>query len=186
MAFLAINSCFRVFKLGSFSSIGMPMASGKDNYQFYVLTASSGEYSDGRKAHSNEVAIGRLTRGSWALYANTRNRAAIKKGDRVLGYATGGLFVGTARVADVQRSESKLRGWKDGPLLVFSPASAILVLDEVDIFPSPVEIKPMKDQLEFAPKHKKWGVVLLGGALRISEADWNQITTHPNRRSFPV
>lgn len=157
------------------------MASGKDDYQFFVLTASTGEYSDGRKAHSTEIAIGRLTRGLWALYANTRNRAAIKKGDRVLGYATGGLFVGSARVADVQRSESKLRGWKDGPLLVFSPASAILVLDEVDVFPSPLEIKPLKDRLEFVPKHEKWGVVLLGGALRISEADWNLIAAHANR-----
>jgi hypothetical protein len=142
-------------------------------YQFFILTASDGESVNGLRIASRAVARDRLHRGAWALYENTRNRESIRVGDRLLIYATGGLFIGSATVAEVVRSSSRIRQWKDGDLLVLSPVAAVLIFSNVEFFDEPVVIQDLLSQLSFVPQHKKWGVVLLGGALRIDKSDWD-------------
>lgn len=141
----------------------------------YLLIANDCWDDAGKRIPAMKVALHRLERGLWGLYANTPHRKLLREGDVVLVYlagqsAGGKTFFAKARVKGVTTEPRLLRGLCGDP-----PISAIM-LEDIDRFRNCPKIADIKDELDFVPKgNPKWGCVMQRGVKRIGEKDFSRI-----------
>ncbi len=150
-----------------------------------MVTAGT-ETSDGFPISSRRTAVSRLETGLWELFARTPNRDHVKTGDNLVVYATRtsrrecGAFIGSAVVTEAVRDVKTIRRATSTHYKP-APSSAVLLrLGQVRVFKTPVTMELVRNRLSFIPKHNKWGVVFLGGCVRITAGDFNALIESAN------
>ena len=148
--------------------------------QNYILIVNQSKDIDGNLISAMSLAKSRLMSGQWWLYSNTRNRKKMAIGDRVIIYLAGynkdaKVFLAKANIAKID-SDIKNYNIHDYNVLDERP-DIIINLDKIEWLSPTVPISIIKDSLDFIPKHSKWGCVLQGGTIKISESDANKILT---------
>jgi hypothetical protein len=155
-----------------------------NNLSHYVLVSAASVLHDGSLLSSRETARRRLEKRMWALFARTPNRDHVKVGDKVLVYATrqskreSGAFVGVAEINEVLSDSRSVRIAARNIDSATDSVAMLLNLGKVIVFNSPIAIERVRHKLEFIPKHNKWGVVFLGGCVRVSMTDFSVVLSH--------
>jgi hypothetical protein len=129
-----------------------------------------------------EVATHRIKERLWGLHKRTRNIKRIKVNDIVLIYAAGRrdngrTFVGTAAIKKISQYSTSEKNRYTREEIPSSPIEVFLHLTEVRCFKKPISIYKIKEKVEFIknPNAKRWGVILQGGSLSITEKDFKKI-----------
>jgi hypothetical protein len=134
-------------------------------------------------ASARDLMKQRLVAGSWPLYAGTRHKWDLQRGDRVLLYAAGadpdgGFIVGSADILGActivkiagSPAEPKLRA----QLRRGRKAQAYAVpIGNPMWFPVRVGLKSVVEQLSSFPSKESWGARLQGGVMQIGEEDFS-------------
>lgn len=124
------------------------------------------------------VAQRRILAGRWPLYARTKHRLDICEGDRALIYAGGQrghsrVFIATTRIASNQPVNSARRLSLPTNLDGDNPPVSWLTFADTNKMVPTVHMSELLEKLSFIPKNRsRWGVTLMGGVRRISDADW--------------
>lgn len=143
--------------------------------KYYLLIVNDCWDDKGKKVTAREVAIHRLERGLWNLYANTPHRKYIEAGDQVIIYLAGQsregkTFLASAVVKGITDDYKSLKG------LYGDPPIAAIMLGDINMFQTCPKISEIKDELDFVPKNNpKWGCVMQRGLKVISEEDYRRI-----------
>ena len=143
----------------------------------FILIASDVEKIDGQMAQSSEIAKFRLDQKYWPLHHRTRNRKIMKSGDKVLIYCGGQLrggksIIARAEIENIKRIYATESLPEDNRYLTGN-AYEILQFREIVWIEPAIKFREILETLSFCPKNlKKWGVVLHGGARRISAEDY--------------
>jgi predicted RNA-binding protein len=164
----------------------MKKSGKRSSPRFFILITSDAHKTLRSSLSAYQLALQRLKDGTWGFNERTKNRKAIEKGDRVIVYASGqrenGMtFVGTARVATPPRplaTKERMSAFKSvgqvGEIYAYYAN-----LEKVDVFNTPVPIRPLISQLSFIkePNAKWWALPLVGGSLAITERDFYILCT---------
>lgn len=143
----------------------------------FVAVTQDGYSADGHLVPAVDVIKARLETETWPLYANTKNRKVISKGDCVVFYVggmgpNGGHTVAVAEV--VSRDDAGRRTLREE--YATSPLSSILRLKRVKFF-SAIPLKPVLIQCGIIrEENKKWGAFLMGGLCRVPETVANKLS----------
>ena len=146
--------------------------------KFFLLGANDGFDHNERRRDARDVAMAWLNRKSWPVYANTKNRKAFEPGAGVVFYiggkaSSGQTIIGSARIALIRPATSAERL---GVGMGEKTPSEVLEFEPLEFFPVPVPIRPLIDKLEmFVQVPQRWGIALVGGSRRISQADFDLI-----------
>jgi hypothetical protein len=135
-----------------------------NNYDEYGLAISA------LKEFEERIALNR-----WFIYEGTRNRKALKEGDKILFYLSGKkLIPQIAAKAEISKIRKPLSSETNANLQ--SPVHSVLEFKNFERFDAPIDFKKILQYLSFAPSNmQKWGVVVFGGCRRISEQDYETI-----------
>jgi hypothetical protein len=143
----------------------------------FLLVCMDAEDMHGRVVPAFQVASSRLTRARWPLYEGTRNRRHLVSGSRCLIYVGGKQefrqsIVAVCTVASVEPQLQKCWTAEDHTA-PGNRASHVVHFRSVEILRKPLPIVPLLARLSFVPANlQKWGAVLQGGCIRVSEADF--------------
>lgn len=144
----------------------------------FLLITSAPQHVGGKRYTSDDVIAWRLHRLAWPVYGRTRNKQAFQPGDKLLFYAGnrkpgGGFVTHSAEVAAVKPNYSAALDRED--FLNPNPSS-IIQLASVEALEKPVRLLDVLAELDCRPKNlRKWGVIVIGGARRISEGDYQRL-----------
>jgi len=108
----------------------------------------------------------RMQKKEWPIFSYTVNRNRIRPDDDVVFYKAGvdgQLFLGTATVTSKLKKE-------DG-----KKTDSFVTLKDIQIWETPVSIRPLVSKLEFIWNKKLWGHHLQVGVRRLSEKDFQTI-----------
>lgn len=150
----------------------------KASYQpsYYILVTSDAEHVGGYKVPALKVIKERIEKREWPIYSHTRNRKSFAPGDLCLLYVGGQrnycqTLFGKFRIEKVVKpSRDYLVDTED---IMTDIPETVLKISDCNIFPVPINIKPILSKLSFFPENeKKWGVVFMGGSRKISEEDY--------------
>ena len=112
----------------------------------------------------------------WGLGDRTLYRTTLKTGDRALIYIAGARECRQSFVA-----EAAIAGQVQAIPLEIGPRrwTSTIRLADFHWFERPVHIHPILARLEFIPdpQNKKWGSILQGAVLRITQRDYDLITS---------
>ena len=131
------------------------------------------------KSSAHDVAMGRLKKKMWPLYAGTRNRIAIKTGDQCLFYLAGKMqhsqhFIAHAEI-EKKSDWKKSDGLVDGDNILSSIPQQVLLLAKIR-FVEPVSIRSFLKDLSFIPiTNGNWGAAMQGGCKRMTREDYDII-----------
>lgn len=164
----------------------MKTSRNRKETRYFLLITSDAHKSLRSAPSAYHLALQRLRNEMWGFNEHTRNRIAIGKGDNVIVYASGrrenGMtFVGKARVAMPPRPQAARENRaalgsvsQNGDTYYYYAQ-----LEQVEIFPVPVPIRPFIYQLRFIkqPSAKWWALPLVGGSLEITERDFIVLCT---------
>lgn len=147
----------------------------------YILLATDTADVEDKYIYARQIVGHRLHRRLWPLYQRTRYRGKITAGDRCLIYVGGRgpdaqCLVASAVVNSVDSDPTDLS--IDPSDIVNDVPATVLKLSDIIEFPQPVSMRALLDVLRFIPSNKKkWGAVLQGGCLKISDGDFETITS---------
>jgi hypothetical protein len=150
-------------------------------HNYYILISSdtfnfSGECFSGKLAAESRLSVKR-----WPLYHGTRNRNSLSEGDICLVYIAGSgeysqCFFGCVEIESVSSTTNKNKIDFFDSLLIDQNPVGIVKFKSVNIFDSPIPIRPLLDFLSFMPKNKeRWGSGVQGGCRKISKEDFEII-----------
>lgn len=147
----------------------------------YLLVKRECFSSTGKALTARESALALLEAGIWPLWEYTRNRRAIKVGDKIAVYLTGEgnrVVMATASIERVTSWDAALS--RRYPLLLDGTPWAVLHLSRVDVFPVPKPVISRLSRLSFMSdkliRSRKWGVVFMGGVRSLTPADFRVLT----------
>lgn len=146
----------------------------------FLLPTQDGEHVSGAKIPAIQIIENRVKQRKWPLYERTRNRKAMTQGDILLFYVAGnklnsGHIIGQAKIENISQN---LRNavFIDGEDILNGSASSIIEMSEFKSFRKLVHLKSILKNLDCCPKSmSKWGVILYGGARKITERDYTTI-----------
>ena len=153
--------------------------------QYFILVAADVHKLLKSTSSAYEVALYRLGRMQWGLNEKTRNRKAIKPGDELIIYASGSRPNGMCFVAQTTAASHALPTTIKQRDVLNDPNNSKKIISEYFIslkktivFQAPVSIRLLLENLEFIkhPNSPKWGIPLVGGALKISQKDFLTIS----------
>lgn len=145
----------------------------------FLMVTSDGETANGKKILAHALVSWRLKRSLWPLYAGTKNRAAVRPGDKLAFYQGGTgpgrqTIIGWAEVAQVL--EGRTVNEIDPHYSLSSPCKTALRLGNLVLFETPVSLRHLIGKLELLPSGMKhWGVIVMGGCRRLSSSDFETI-----------
>lgn len=139
---------------------------------YYILIKTGGEDRSGNKLDARSAALQLVSTKLWPLYEGTQNRNRIAAGDKVLVYAAGScLVIASATVSNLVPWSSL--NAKIIPIEVDGLPVSTINLADVEVFSTPISLRPIIERLSFLPKNpKKWGAGLMGGTRAISKDDY--------------
>jgi len=146
----------------------------------FLLPTQDAEHIDGYKVAAIEIIRKRIEKRKWPLYERTRNRKQMARGDNLLFYVAGkkeksGHVIGECRIENLKR-DLRSAVFLDGDDILNDAASSMIELSNFKLFPNPVYLKGILKELDCCPKNiTKWGVILYGGARKISYHDFSYI-----------
>lgn len=147
----------------------------------YLLVKRDGFDASGKGLTAKESALALLGAGIWPLWSFTRNRKAVRAGDKVAVYLTGtgnSVVIATAVIERVAAWDSVAS--RRYPLLLDGTPRAVLYLTTVNVFTEVVSVIPHLRRLSFVSgrliKSRKWGVAFMGGMRSLTPADFRVLT----------
>lgn len=152
-------------------------ATGAPNH--YILVAADAYRESGSVIGGYDTASRRLAKRRWPIYETTRHRKDLKPADRVVIYIAGSRwakqsFIASAYISTIETTGRLIEEGIEGSL--GQSIWSFLVLDNIHKFEAPIKIKDIATHLDFFPvDNKKWGTILMGGARKISEHDFQVI-----------
>jgi predicted RNA-binding protein with PUA-like domain len=153
--------------------------------QYFILIAADVHKLLKTSPSAYEVVLYRLGRMQWGLNERTRNRKAIKPGDELIIYASGSRVNGMCFVAQTTAASHALPTTIKQRDVLSDPKNSKKIISEyfislkdTIIYRSPVSIRLLLGNLDFIknPNSPKWGIPLIGGALKISQKDFFTIS----------
>jgi hypothetical protein len=131
--------------------------------------------------HAMRDACHILDRGLWPLWEHTRCRHQIGDGDSVAIYIAGrGTVVATASVQSVLPWTRTLAHAYRLPLEGV-PSVALFLVDVCQLVPA-INVRERLAELSFIKRgSKKWGAAFMGGARKVSSADFVALTRQQER-----
>jgi hypothetical protein len=105
----------------------------------------------------------RVGREKWPIYQRTGNKSNLKKNDKVIFYLGGQRnmkFMGAAKLSSGIKPEGD---------------DFTVGLSDIDVWKKPVKVQEILDSLAFVGNKKNWGAYFQGGAVWITEKDYNTI-----------
>jgi hypothetical protein len=144
----------------------------------FLLIKREGFDALGGRLTAQESATALLAAGIWPLWEHTRNRLAMKAGDRVAVYLSGDGGCRVIATADVKTiGQWDRTSAKSYPLALDGIPFSVLHLDDVKLLDNPVEVKARLAKLSFINHGSpKWGVAFMGGTRALGAADFNTLT----------
>ena len=145
---------------------------------YYMLVASAGVDLSDRPITADQIARARMLDGEWPLYAKTRLKLALKSTDKCLVYLSGPPSVGQRFIGQfiVKELITAPSDWQEPiPDLLGTPASNLLLLENVEMFDPPVEIRPLLNKLALTKGKRLWGSSIMGGVTKQTESDYRKI-----------
>lgn len=144
----------------------------------YVVIKREGYTPRGEWLSPLESATRLLSARLWPLWQGTRNRSAIRAGDRIAVYLAGqggSTVVATARVASLGPWTPEIS--RNYPLDPDGTAVVVMHLDQVTMLPTPIAVRDRLQALSFI-NHRtpKWGVAFMGGTRAVSAGDFAVLT----------
>lgn len=149
---------------------------------YYIFIASNLPTFD-QEIPAPEVIKELLDRGYWLIGGHTRNRKAIKEGDKAVFYAAGKgnrVFLAMATIASActpLRDRGKLAievefvealGFEHPGLLSFK-------VTNIAFFDTHVPASQLVDHFSFIKNRRRWGIYFQGGSMRISKEDFELV-----------
>lgn len=154
------------------------------SHNHYVVIKREGYTPRGERLSPLESATRLLSARLWPLWQGTRNRSAIRAGDRIAVYLAGqggSMVVATARVASLGPWTQEIA--RNYPLDPDGTAVVVMHLDQVTMLPAPVAVRDRLQALSFInPGTPKWGVAFMGGTRAVSAGDFAVLTA----RTLPL
>ena len=149
----------------------------------FLLITSDAEKIDGTTAPSFEIAKLRLDQKYWPLHERTRNRKIMKTGDEILIYCGGQSQGAKSIIARAEIDSIKKVSIRDSlpeeDLYVTGNAYETIYLRNILFINPVIKFREVLESLSICPKNMdKWGVILHGGARRISADDYAIIMQH--------
>ena len=146
----------------------------------YIFVVKGRSAFGTKKITAREVLKTRFAEQVWPLAGNTRNRARLDEGDRVLFYVAGagpdaGCVIGEGEVAGPKREWRSSTGQVADLLGVLSPTKHHVPLRRTRLLKAPVPLRPLAEKLAFVKNPKFWGRYLQGGVTRIPDQDFEVI-----------
>jgi len=146
----------------------------------FILVTTDSETIGGAVMPAIDIIHRRLKLGKWPIYDRTPCRKLFASGDKTIFYVGGsrmgsGYMIG---VSSIDKVEFGLRRPLDldGEDVLSEPASNIICFGPLKFFTVPVHLKSNLQFLDCCPKSMtKWGSILIGGARRISQHDYDFI-----------
>lgn len=143
----------------------------------FLLVTSDSEAFDGKTVPACDIALARLKNNIWPLYANTKNKNYIQKGHFCLFYLGGDkkhkqTVIARAKVKEIR--PFKKNDTVDDFVINDIPEK-IIVLENTEIFNSPIQFKLLILDLKFIKKMKHWGLMMMGGCRVIPDEDYELI-----------
>lgn len=129
----------------------------------FLLVKRDGYDRQGRSLSPMESARMLLDAKCWPLWSHTKNRLAIRAGDRVAVYLSGEKVpqvIAAATVAEVSKWSRSLE--QSYPLTADGVPFSALILKDVRVFEKPVLVRECLSRLSFIkPGVKKWGTAFM-------------------------
>lgn len=144
----------------------------------FILIKSDCVSAAGVRMSARDSAHALLNNGYWPLWEHTRNRKAIKAGDKLAVYlsGTGGSEVVATATVDVvtQWNRAFAKGY---PLALDGVPFAVLLLTKVKILKAAISVKARLTHLSFInQRSSKWGVAFMGGSRAVTPSDFKILT----------
>ena len=147
--------------------------------QHFIFIANSVAVSDMKVVSPARIAERLFQAAFWAFTEGAPLRAKLAPGDRVLIYLAGSAhreFVAKAIVkseaAPLTEYQERVLGEIGIPFFYYG-----VVLENIQVFPEPVKIRPLVDRLSFIKEKKNYGLHLRLPIVRISDEDYTLLTT---------
>ncbi|MEW8048432.1 MAG: hypothetical protein AB2805_18275 [Candidatus Thiodiazotropha sp.] len=143
----------------------------------YLLIKRESYTPAGETLSAYDSALTLLKAGLWPLWKHTRNRRAIRTGDKVAIYLSGQdnkTVIGTAqidKVEDWNRATAKAY-----PLILDGEPASALFLKNHTLFSEPKPIQPRLNRLSFYKGGSKWGAAFMGGTRSLTPEDFLVLT----------
>lgn len=145
----------------------------------FVLIKQACLDAQGRRVSAEAAAKRLLDFGRWPLWQGTRNRRAITAGARLAIYLAGScevIAMGAVARVDLWNAEHR----RTYPLLLDGAPAAVLVMEDLHLFSTPVPVKERLQRLSFiSAGSKKWGVAFMGGTRAVNAEDFAVLTGSP-------
>ncbi len=144
----------------------------------FLLITAAPEYLGEKRYTADDVITWRLKHLAWPLYGRTRNKQGFQPSDKLLFYAGskkpgGGFVTHAAEVAAVKPNYNEALDCED---FLNPDPSSIIQLTSVEALQTPVRLLDVLATLDCRPKNlRKWGVIVIGGARKLSEDDYRRI-----------
>lgn len=149
----------------------------------FMLIKHSGFSADLHRLTAYESALMLLCSALWPLWTGTRCKHMVKAGHDVLIYIAGSeekskCVIASARVKNTELW-SNTKHKNNYPLLIDGIPEKVLLLENINLFNEPVDVKKKLDTLTFMPVNKKkWGVAMMGGMRSLLTIDYNELVGH--------
>ena len=148
------------------------------NNKNFILVTTDGETETGKRASANSIALKRLEKGVWPLYSRTKHKTMIGVGHNCFFYLAGQktnrqCIIGSATVQNIRNYNQNLD--KIDLDFIGDRPEKILILSNIQMFSTPLYIKPLVENLDIFKNIKRWGVALMGGCRLINDNDYKTI-----------
>lgn len=163
---------------------GVPFSETEPNY--FIFVAADVDKSRTYMPSAHEVATFRLEKKEWGVTRSTKCIYQVKPEDRILVYVSGyrenaRAFIACATVSSCLLDIKHGLGYNiDSPTNDRHVVSNYLFqLKDIQLFPTPIPLAEVKEELEFIPTGTKYyGVYLQGGIRRLSEHDYDLVCSN--------
>ena len=143
----------------------------------FILITNDQSSLSGSTVHAIKIVKFRLTKGSWPLYPETKNRDKLKVNDKCFVYVAGRSdfkqnFLSYFTVKAIRESKYSSNNLEENELRLSTPTPIkTLIFEPTDIL-KPIYIKDIMKKLDFTKKAStKWGTLMMGGVKIISSND---------------
>lgn len=151
----------------------------------YLLIKREGYDPQGKKLSAHFSASALLTAGIWPLWSQTRNRLAIRTGDKLAVYLSGPgnqTVIATARVKKIGPWTRSMAS--EYPLSLDGTPFSVLYLADVLVLDNAIKVSERLGKISFITKDavtgrpkQKWGVAFMGGTRSLNAVDFQVLTT---------
>jgi len=143
------------------------------NYFIFVV---KDQKKDGKEISADDIFNTRMDQKRWGLAEKAPNRRLVQSGDHIIFYKggpEGKVFIASAT------ADSQAEQYEGDPIAPGHKQYFRVQLKNIDIWDKPKPVSDFFNKVEFIQNTENWGSYFQGGAIRISEKDFNIIVESP-------